>query len=258
MVRRSVFFTLIFGFALSASAFAGKRVLVVGDSHSTGQFKDGLLKMLMPTTKTGLSTEMVGSCGSRARDWLSGKHATTCGYFEKDYGETKLRPNVTNHSTPTLESLVNAGNPDYVVIALGTNQLGDNSKESERSVRNLIAKATAKGAKCMWVGPPEVGPQAIGAKNLKAFYDMLDRVEHDTGCKKIDSRAPRTNNKYVDKKYHVHYENQKGIDWGTATGNEILQKIQYWPKGNETAKGGSGGGTPYSPQNSSTSQGSAI
>lgn len=258
MVRRFVSIALILGLAFSASAFASKRVLVVGDSHSTGRFKDGLLEMLMPTSKTGLSTAMFGSCGSRARDWLSGKHSTSCGYFSKDYADTKLKPNVSSHATPTLKSLVDEGNPDYVVIALGTNQLGDNSKDSEKSVRDLIAVATAKGAKCMWVGPPEVGSQAIGAKNLKSFYDMLDRVERDTGCRKIDSRKPRTDNKYVDKKYHVHYENQKGTDWGTATGTEIRQKIQYWPQGNETAKGGSGGGTPYYPQNSSTSQGPAI
>lgn len=216
----------------SLRASADTDVLVVGDSHSVGTFKDGLLASL---NQSDIHTSLYGSCGSSPQHWLGDAtilgcpYSTSCGYYQRVSTSSAPGPSevvsALKHATPNLAALVEKGKPGVVVIAMGTNQLGAPLSSAEGYVARTIAMAKKGGAKCVWVGPPRVGARATGAGNLDAFYAMLERVTRANRCFLIDSR-PSTDAANVERKYWVHYEGKSGRKWGTAVGGRILQYIR--------------------------------
>jgi len=221
------FFLTIFLFSLvPLSVSAETRILVIGDSHTTGTFKDGLLAKL--DAETDFRTAAYGSCGSSPQHWMGNpKNAftTRCGYYTRDYAKKSPVPLPVKHLTPDLHELLASDKPDVVVIAMGTNQLANSLGGSESAIADIIGLAKKDGAKCIWVGPPDVGAKAKGAANHAVFYDMLTRTTNRKGCSLVDSR-PSTDPADVERVYWVHYSGNAGRSWGTAVGKRVVEIVR--------------------------------
>jgi hypothetical protein len=243
MLKPVVFFVTAALLILPSVTFADTKVLVVGDSHATGTFKDGLLRVL--DAQADLRTAVYASCGSRPRDWFAdaaSKFVTTCGFFERDFvGAGKIAKSAP---TPDFEKLVVEKKPEFVVVAMGTNQFGDSIPGAKASIVRMIRAAKAGGANCIWVGPPKVAAKNFTAKMKADFQAMLEKTAREEGCHLIDSR-PYTNPADTEKQMHIHYPGEAGRHWGREIGGEILTQIRQ--------RGPTGGNPPSSAtENSST------
>jgi hypothetical protein len=228
-----VFFTL----AAPIAAFAETKILLIGDSHSTGTFKDGVLGVL--DEQKDLRTAVYASCGSRPRDWFSGsKFQTSCGFYRRPFAGkavfTKSEP------TPDFEVLVKENRPDTVVIAMGTNQYGDDVAAAKASVIRMIRAAKAQGANCIWVGPPKVASSKFSEAMKSEFQAMLVKITREEQCSLIDSRR-YTDARDTETQMHIHYPGGAGRKWGSAVGGDILTLIrQNGPTGGANSSVSSG------------------
>ncbi len=212
-------------FALSATpatAVAGTRILLVGDSHSTGTFKDGFLETL--GTQSDLESAVYASCGSSPSGWFrdaKGKtYRSACGTFRREFG--KKAGSTAPASVPHLPDLITEAKPDVVVVAMGTNQYPGSVTAAEPSMRKMLKAVQSQNARCVWVGPPEVG--FIPVAKQKEFYAMFERLAREEKCLLIDSRA-HTDVAQTDS-MKTHYPGAPGKKWGAAVGGRVLQFVR--------------------------------
>jgi hypothetical protein len=232
-------FLAIAAISISGTSHAETKILFIGDSHSTGTFKDGVLEVL--DAQADLRTAVYASCGSRPRDWFAGaKFRTTCGFYQRPFGgKSAYTPSAP---TPDLEALVKESRPDTVVIAMGTNQYGDAPASAKASIVRTIRAARAQGANCIWVGPPKIASEKFSEKVKSEFQAMLVQVTRDEQCPLVDSR-PYTDARETEKQMRIHYPGKAGRKWGTAVGRDILTLIRQ--------NGPTGGATNSSPSSQS-------
>lgn len=203
-------------------ASASTKVLLVGDSHSTGTFKDGVLEVL--ATQADLEPAVYASCGSSPSGWFrdsKGKtYRSTCGTFRREFG--KKTGSTAAEAVPHLPDLISETKPDVVVVAMGTNQYPGTVAGAEPSMRKMLKATQAQGARCVWVGPPEVG--FIPVAKQKEFYSMFERLAREEKCLLIDSRA-HTDVAQTDS-MKTHYPGAPGKKWGIAVGSRVLQFVR--------------------------------
>ena len=168
---------------------AQAKTLLVGDSHSVGEFGATLENELPALKRYAVS-------GSRAGDWLKPKmcpRKEDCPYFRGYVSPKGYFPGEVPKTFLGLPRLLKQEKPDLVVVALGTN---DANLHCRRATELGIAEITKLAGlipakKCKWVGPPVYtrGPleKSCGADYQK-FVNQLKAAVVASGCEFIDSR----------------------------------------------------------------------
>lgn len=155
-------------------------ILVVGDSHTVGPFGQKLDELLR---NEGAKVATYASCGSIARWWYTGQK-TTCGYFENDI--TGKKTEATTHGTPLFPDLIQAVNPDHIIVALATNYVKEpDDQVVVNDLTRMMNDIRATRAECFWILPPD----------MRKFRDDIPRltrlVKSVAGdrCRYFDSAA---------------------------------------------------------------------
>jgi hypothetical protein len=126
------------------------KILVISDSHGTGTFGLTLKDELQ---KNHYSTSIYAFGGTRPTDWLEGNQLPW-GYWEFHNNE-ELRGE--KKPTPTIEELLDKHTPTSVIIVQGTNFIWQDLTPAEiDSITTLASSILYSGAKCLWVGPPDL------------------------------------------------------------------------------------------------------
>ena len=238
---------LAIAFLAPALSFAGSpsRILIVGDSHTAGPFGLGLLSAL--DSQPNLETALYASCGSRAEHWTGTPYSNRICSREKDYSQAKpVDFGAKDGSRPmkSLSALVSAGKPDVVVLALGTNSLPTDREASldraKKEVVRAIESAKSRGARCIWVGPPNEPTERFPKSVQDCFSSMLRTTVEANGCRFVDSRDfTNAADTALDRSSHLHYYGRAGTKWGEAVGGKIVCDLRPSP---QNCGGGSGGG----------------
>jgi hypothetical protein len=199
---------LIF-FSLSSIARA-ENVLVIGDSHTAGEFGKTLGNVLHQ--QSDLQVSVAASCGSSPENWLDHSDARYQSFSNKICYATKepkdawikYKGAVTHRRPlPSLPSLMRAKRPHTVVIALGTNSFPEGndttiSTSARGQIEALIDEVKSNGAACIWIGPPKEptkgspyqrkGP-GYSLKGQLDYVKMLKETVESKGCTFVNSRT---------------------------------------------------------------------
>jgi hypothetical protein len=175
---------LLFAVALlqGSASFAEPSILLIGDSHLVGTMGTALDAKLRELPSSVVAT--YASCGSHPGWWLNG-YATSCGYWQRDRDGAEKRSKTA--PTPIVGSLLDELQPDYTVIAQGTNLLEGWPDKGEKSSRALLAVVAAAPTKCIWISPPSI--RAVSEQKQTAYFEMISRVLPEYRCQLVDSRS---------------------------------------------------------------------
>jgi len=131
----------------------GRRVLILGDSHTVGQYG----KILDQACRdAGARVRTYASCSSHPIWWFDGTR-THCGYFSRnERGQIVRVPFGQLKRTPRLPLLFKQCEPELVIVSLGANMV-DYSRETVMGTSAKMAQYIAEaGAELIWVGPPVI------------------------------------------------------------------------------------------------------
>jgi hypothetical protein len=210
-------------FATTAQAydFTETKLLVIGDTHLLGSFREGFLGVL--DAQKDLRTEVYAICGTGPVGWSIGGFKSKCRKQPVYYSRT-LDGKVSEkaQSTDKLVTLVSLGLPDLVVIELGTSQLDGDVRKAEGPIRTIMRQAKAGGAECAWIGPPNV--KSVPKKKLDAYYKVLESVAKSDKCALIDSRE-LTDAKDVDRT-KVGFKGAAGVAWGKKAAAQVVRIVR--------------------------------
>jgi hypothetical protein len=226
------------------------KILILGDSHSTGTFGRTLHKLMQ--SQKNVDVRSVAICGAMPRNFLAKKMYVKCGsriryttgdskwkstsHITRKYGKKSLisrilsGKNILEKEKATLPEF----EADIAIIALGSNNIY--AGLYRKNMRELISATGA--SKCILVGPPKL-PRDLKWKNeyiriknekgkngkylLKRMYRSEKRVNRKMskikGCSFIDSRK-------VMKKYPyggIHYGISNSKKWARGVFNRIVK-----------------------------------
>lgn len=202
-----------------------KRVLLIGDSHTTGYLSTkkttnspGIRLSELLAENSGIELSTYGSCGSQTETWVRGL-ATSCGYFEKTPSGHVSVPYPKKHSTPKIDNLLAQHKPELVIVALGANFLGGYPESwIKQKAAAFVKKIRDSGAKCAWVGPPALRTYgSLSSEKARALIKKVDRALADA----VDAECP-----YVSTLGFVSYP---------ATGGDGLHYSQLGERGRSLA-----------------------
>lgn len=200
-------FLLLLPLLLAVNSRAGETILIVGDSHTAGNFGGAIDDALRAAPGNRVAT--YGVCSARPQSYLvETDHG--CGRRFHDFSKKapekwlgsrvyrKTRPDgkggtreVEFVKTPELAQLLADHTPTATVVALGSNL--PMSGASVKKFLDLIHKA---GSACIWVGPPNMrsptqeqmdAVYATLAKNGVTASATREEASKDK-CRLIDSR----------------------------------------------------------------------
>jgi len=132
-------------------SLAGKRILLVGDSHTVGTYGTALEAALKAA---GATVQRIAHVGARAADYLGkGKYAAELGAAKKPF--------------------------DIAVVSLGTNDAAFLPTNKGKLASQMQAILDASGAPTTWwVGPPSFHPTAAKTYNAAfAKWNLTDRAQ---------------------------------------------------------------------------------
>lgn len=180
---------------------AGKRILLIGDSHTVGGYGSTLSSLFQ---QAGARVTKIAHVGATARDYLTGQYAAEF--------RTAARQGA-----------------DILVITLGTNDAAwSDSIRPSKTAQNIKDIATTVGAPIVfWVGPPAFNPEAarrynpsFAQKDLNARSDEVWlAVSPLFGSRAVDPRAvtkPFTENlgpSATLRNGEIHFGPQGGRAW---------------------------------------------
>lgn len=172
--------------ALSSLSFSFKgftKTLIISDSHGTGAFGSKLTN-LFESQKEEVSFFAYG--GTTAIDWIEGNNLTW-GFWEHQPGLQDVRS--TNQAAPIFEKLLKRIKPTQVIIVLGTNLLWrERLPKDADSIQTLINLSRDMGAKCLWVGPPDLKPKYENQqRRVLEIHQQLEQEIPGTHCGLIKS-----------------------------------------------------------------------
>lgn len=175
--------TLFLSLIFAPQAFS--KTLIVSDSHGTGAF-GGELARLIETKGENVSFYAFG--GTKVIDWIEGNNLTW-GFWEHHTGRIDRRG--TNRNTPKLVELIKLHKPTIVMIVQGTNMIWrQQTLQDSEQIRYLMNLAKDSGAKCIWVGQPDLNPKEEDPKRWDLELQHLFEKEVPTmGCQLIRSWA---------------------------------------------------------------------
>ena len=196
-----------------------KSTLILGDSHTVGPFGE-VLDSYFRSKSDRVKT--VASCGTSPKQWLAGTASTRCGYFSKNEKGYVVRSD--SHKGGSFSKEVQSMNPDLVVMAHGTNILGSraNVDGEIKSIREIAKQIRAKGAKCVWVGPPQI-KKPPHANHLNYGAESIRKTVEIEGCLFIDSRKLTS---YPARGGDgIHYSGNLSREWGRKVTQEIEKSM---------------------------------
>ena len=199
------------------------RTLVITDSHGSGSFGSELAQLL--EQKDQIDFYAYG--GTKPIDWIEGNNLTW-GYWEHHTGQLGKRGD--NKNTPTLLDLLALHHPDTVIIEQGTNMVWHEQNDADReNIQFLITAVKGSGAKCIWIGPPDLNivnnPQAN--INVEQNHLLLQQQTKALGCQLIESW---TFTHYPEGKGDgIHYDliPRKGAKLGKKWAIDVFSRIKY-------------------------------
>lgn len=208
----------------------GARVAVMGDSHTHGAFGAELRTDLQRHLEEGggTITSFTGVPSASVQNFLSG---------------TDTRAGSQTFHTPSVDKVLQ-DRPDVLVVALGSNQLGNSVEGNKAQIRGLLDKADAAGAKVMWVGPPNMrgyGNNLQGGAPEARFYQALNEVNAERkaagrpGMGILDSRPSTSEGGTSD---GVHFSGAAARTWADSISSQLTRPSR---------PGGTGGTTPAPP-----------
>lgn len=192
--------------ALPSAADAGKKVVLIGDSHSVTGFGRALVQRI---AAGGRQVDVYASCGSSPGWFLPGQtRASSCGTWFRRSGADARQ----NQAPPAISAIAGS-DVGLVIIALGTNMadwragsVGDLS-----SAGTLAHHAMMHGARCVWVGPPPVrGYSSLPEYKASMTFDELDaglRAQVGTHCSYVRSATPYSGSD------GIHYDAARAEQW---------------------------------------------
>ncbi len=235
---------LIASIVVAPSAFAETKVLIIGDSHTVGDFGSGLVETLRAQTDVRVSVE--ASCGSRPAHFLGTSYRNAICSWDLGYDvpATDASKHLKSGPRPLkgLAELIDERVPNLIVIALGTNQYpmksAGQSKISDGELDAALAKAkgeieraiavvTSRHLGCVWVGPPSERFDLFSEKLQNRFETLFERVNAEHGCRFVKSRAlTDAKDTAKDRAMHIHYYGTAGRKWGRDVATEILPFVR--------------------------------
>jgi hypothetical protein len=181
--KQIVILLLVLG-SLSLSISKGfTKTLIISDSHGTGAFGSKLTN-LFESQKEEVSFFAYG--GTTAIDWIEGNNLTW-GFWEHQPGLQDVRS--TNQAAPIFEKLLKKIKPSQVIIVLGTNLLWrERLSKDAASIQTLLNLSREMGAKCFWVGPPDLKPKyGNQQRRVLEIHQQLEQEIPGTDCALIKS-----------------------------------------------------------------------
>jgi hypothetical protein len=212
----------IFVFALlilTSCLSQADQVLIIGDSHSCGQFGDQLVNQVGENGRN--SVTMLCSPGTSVQHWTQGfvpkNPANHCMTFTNKNHKKQLCGG--NGNLPAIGPFLSATKPDRFIIALGTNNLAMNGLKHFSILSNEIQRSQAK---CSWIGPPTLGTQGSICINYgHNFLELVSTIQRsaEPTCNYIDSRKWTTADTTPD---CLHRFGQAAIVWANGVATEII------------------------------------
>jgi len=180
-VKKGFFLSVLL--TLSTAPVSFSKTLIITDSHGEGAFGMELSTLLEKKGET-VSAFAVG--GSTAADWNHGLQQIW-GYWEYRTGKAEIRYN--KPITPKVENLLQVEKPDAIIIELGTNLIWKPiEEEAKEEIRVLLDTVKKSGAKCYWVGPPDLRPKPEDRVQRELeIRELLDRMVSAQDCELIQS-----------------------------------------------------------------------
>jgi hypothetical protein len=151
----------------------GAKTLIITDSHGEASFGSKLVELIEQKNES-VSIYAVG--GTTAKDWVLGLNQVW-GLWEHHTGGEDRR--IERPKTPFFTDLITLHHPDVIIIELGTNLIWhDLTEEDSFYIDNLLESSRVSGAKCFWVGPPDLRPSTD-------YYERREKDIHNLLLKKI-------------------------------------------------------------------------
>lgn len=206
---------------MTAPVRPGRRVLILGDSHTVGHFGKSLDQACRDA---GAKVRTYASCSSHPIWWFDGTR-THCGYFSRDERGKILRvPFGTLKRTPRLPELWRQFEPELVIVGLGANMTDYSRETVQTTCHKMASYLHNKGADIIWVGPPIIRLQPRW--KLDRLYGWL-RAAVSPPAEFIDSRPwtyyPETGGD------GIHYRGLEGRKIAAHWASEVFSAIQSLP-----------------------------
>lgn len=201
---------LIFILLVSLNSSVQAETLMITDSHGEGAFGAEMVRLL---ESRGDSVSVYAVGGSTAADWDLGLQQVW-GYWEYHTGGISIRSQ--KPLTPKLEELLLKIEPDTVLIELGTNLIWkDLTLEDSLHVENLIWLVQKSGARCFWIGQPDLRlEQPARVRRHEEIKQLLKLKTDSSMCQLIPSWEFTH---YPDRGGDgIHYDRVPGIGAGLA------------------------------------------
>lgn len=196
--------------AIGLPRFAtAEEILLVGDSHLQGAFGATLESELV---RAQHKVRRVSGCGISAVHLVHPVPVPCAAAPSPSSNATFVD---RGEAMPDLAQAARGAN--LVVVNLGTNQYL--SRNLDSYVGTIAAKAKSGGARCQWVGPPDLGTEEL-RERMRAIDAELSRITAKHGCAYVSSlkltRYPERQG--LD---GVHYPNPEASRWAEAVAAEL-------------------------------------
>jgi hypothetical protein len=198
-------------------------IMVIGDSHTCGDFGKKLAKNLAENGKFKVTVYCAG--GLSAQHWIRGFTPPRPANYCKTYSSenSNMQNCFGSGDIPALEKILSTSpRPHRIIVALGSNNLGLNGLSSFRAFSERIKK---EGLSCQWVGPPTLGSNGeicrrYGA-NLVRVVTEIQRATQDV-CDFVDSRNVATAEATPD---CIHRYGKAAYDWADGVFRALNSKL---------------------------------
>lgn len=226
-MRRVIKFGLAFTFFIIYCQVRAEQIVVIGDSHSCGDFGQRLVKNLAENGKNKVVMYCAG--GLSTQHWLKGynppRSANKCYTYSDD--NPKSKECLGTGELPPLEKILNGeSKPNRVVVALGSNNLGMNALNSFAPFAKQIKKS---GVSCHWIGPPALGANGeICRKHGHNLNKVIAAIESaaESICEYVDSREVTSPDSTPD---CIHRYGKPARDWADGVSRMLNPQTNQGP-----------------------------
>ena len=200
----------------------GARILHIGASHTVGTYGQELHNLLREEYPNA-DIQTYARSGSRPTWWIQGSTAnqllSQTGIHRENQGS-----NVLSGAMPQsyFQQIIEDHNPDITIISLGTNMIDKIDQQSV--ITNTRTMAQLAQGTCFWVGPAQVGENAIEVfyENQDYAAEKIKEIVEAEGCIFIDARDFTDKNKAGGDGIHYHQNPEVLHDMAQGVLNEIV------------------------------------
>jgi hypothetical protein len=200
----------------AAPKLEGKKVLMLGDSHSTGEGFGSRFDALLRAS--GADTHTITKSNSKPDWFVNG----TTGHWGEEDRAANGRDRQGNGLDPVkLDSILKGPDkPDVMVVALGANFRGQGQAAIQKQVDMIADRAKAAGVKLMWLGPPNNQKDTSDHTAMNTFNQQMARALGDRGTYIPSSPfTPKYPTNGADSG-HEHYWGKEGIALANKWANQ--------------------------------------